>query len=323
MLLVMAALSVLGLMSLPGLKVQYLPSTEGRSLTVTYSYPYASAESVEAEATSLIEGALAGLRGVTDIRSSSSKGSGSVTVTFRKGTDMSSARFEVASAIRNIRDDLPSDLSYPTVAMSRSREQSSIVYQVNGNLPSREITKFLEEHVLWRLSSIGGVDRVDVDGDNPFQWTVVFDADKARSAGVTAEDIVNALRSQNIVHDIGTVKNEDGMISVLLSEEPQDGFATIPIKNADGRIIHLEDIADWKFEESLPSRYFRINGLNTVTLSIGLASSENLLSTASAVRSCMHELEASFPQGVSSMLAYDASEYVSGEISKVLKRTAF
>ena len=45
-LLVMAALSVLGLMSLPGLKVQYLPSTEGRSLTVTYSYPYASAESV-------------------------------------------------------------------------------------------------------------------------------------------------------------------------------------------------------------------------------------------------------------------------------------
>ena len=201
--------------------------------------------------------------------------------------------------------------------MSRSREQSSIVYQVNGNLPSREITKFLEEHVLWRLSSIGGVDRVDVDGDNPFQWTVVFDADKARSAGVTAEDIVNALRSQNIVHDIGTVKNEDGMVSVLLSEEPQDGFATIPIKNADGRIIHLEDIADWKFEESLPSRYFRINGLNTVTLSIGLASSENLLSTASAVRSCMHELEASFPQGVSSMLAYDASEYVSGEITKV------
>ena len=87
-LLVMAALSVLGLMSLPGLKVQYLPSTEGRSLTVTYSYPYASAESVESEATSLIEGALAGLRGVTDIRSSSSKGSGSVTVTFRKGTDM-------------------------------------------------------------------------------------------------------------------------------------------------------------------------------------------------------------------------------------------
>ena len=321
-LLVMAALSVVGLMSLPGLKVQYLPSTEGRSLTVTYSYPYASAESVEAEATSLIEGALAGLRGVTDIRSSSSKGSGSVTVTFRKGTDMSSARFEVASAIRNIRDDLPSDLSYPTVAMSRSREQSSIVYQVNGNLPSREITKFLEEHVLWRLSSIGGVDRIDVDGDNPFQWTVVFDADKARSAGVTAEDIVNALRSQNIVHDIGTVKNEDGMVSVLLSEEPQDGFATIPIKNADGRIIHLEDIADWKFEESLPSRYFRINGLNTVTLSIGLASSENLLSTASAVRSCMHELEASFPQGVSSMLAYDASEYVSGEITKVLERTA-
>ena len=121
MLLVMAALSVVGLMSLPGLKVQYLPSTEGRSLTVTYSYPYASAESVEAEATSLIEGALAGLRGVTDIRSSSSKGSGSVTVTFRKGTDMSSARFEVASAIRNIRDDLPSDLCHAVVGFANPR----------------------------------------------------------------------------------------------------------------------------------------------------------------------------------------------------------
>lgn len=319
--LLMAALSLVGLLSLPGLRVQYLPSTEGRSLTVTYSYPTASAETVESEATSRIEGVLAGLSGVTDVSSTSSNGSGRVSVTFRKGRDMTSARFEVASAIRNIRDDLPASLSYPKVSLSESRERSTMVYLVNGSLPSREIASYLREHAVWRLSSIRGVDRVDVSGDTPFQWTVEFDAAKARSAGITATDIAMALNSAHVVHEVGTARTEGGMMSVLLSEEPSEGFASIPVRNVEGRIVHLGDIAKWRFEESQPSSYFRINGLNTVTLSVGLASSDNLLSTASAVRSCMRGLEASFPQGISAMKAYDASEYVSGEISKVVRRT--
>ena len=90
------ALSLVGLAALPRLNIQYTPMTEGRTVYVSFYYPNASAEIIESEATSKIEGVLAGIRDVTDISSVSRKGSGSVSVKFRKGSDMDAARFEVA-----------------------------------------------------------------------------------------------------------------------------------------------------------------------------------------------------------------------------------
>ncbi len=111
----MVALSLVGLAALPRLNIQYTPMTEGRTVYVSFYYPNASAEIIESEATSKIEGVLAGIRDVTDISSVSRKGSGSVSVKFRKGSDMDAARFEVASAIRNVYPSLPDEVSYPGI----------------------------------------------------------------------------------------------------------------------------------------------------------------------------------------------------------------
>lgn len=321
--LIMAALSLVGLLSLPRLNVQYLPNNEGRSLSVAYSYPDASSEVVESEATSKIEGALAQLSSVTDISSISGKGAGRVSVSFRKGTDMAAARFEVASAIRNVRSSLPKSISYPVVSMSEGRSRSNLAYNVNGALPSSELASYLRDHVVGRLSSVPGVDRVDVSGGEPYQWTITFDADKAREAGVTSDDIAVAFNSYYGSSILGMAGSDSLRMRVMLREDSTEDFGAIPVKNSEGRVIHLADLATWRYEESEPSYYFRINGLNTVNLVVGISSTSNLLFTASAVRSTMEEIKKSFPPQISASLQYDASNYVSGEISRVLKRTLF
>ena len=100
--LLTVALALAGLALLPRVTLQYLPSVPEKGITVSFSYPGATPESAEAEVTSVLEGALSGIRGCRSVTSISRKGGGNVRLSFHKKTDMAAVRFEVASRIRNL-----------------------------------------------------------------------------------------------------------------------------------------------------------------------------------------------------------------------------
>ena len=319
--LIMVALSLIGVASLRRLNIQYTPTAEERTLTVSFNYPNASAETVEAEATSKLEGVLSGLDHVSGVSSTSSKGGGTIQVSFNKGTDMDAARFEAASAVRNIRSSLPREITYPTISRGSGESVSRVSYLVKGDIPSREISRYLNEHVLSPLAAVPGVDKVEIGGGVPFHWVITFDATKAASAGITADEIVSAFRSYYGSEVVGMARTGDGMMSVRLEEESGPDFGAVPVKNVGGEIIHLRDIATWRYEESLPTYYYRVNGLNTITMTAEIASSANLLTTAAAVRAKMNELRRGFPGEITASVAYDSSEYVQGELNRIYLRT--
>lgn len=318
----MVALSLVGIASLPRLNIQYSPAAVSREISVSFFYHNASAEIVESEVTSKIEGVLAGIRNVTDISSESAKGEGTVSVCFRKGTDMDAARFEVASAIRNIYSSFPDGVSYPDISRTGGGRSSRMSYLVKGEIPSREISDYVKEYVLGKLAAIPGVDKVNVYGSVPFQWVITFDADKVHSLGITADEIAAAFNSYYREDVIGLTESVDGMMTVRLKEASGEDFGAVPIKKVGERVYHLRDVASWRYEEALPSFYYRVNGLNTVTLSVDIASDANLLTVASAVRERMSELQKGFPAEITASLAYDSSEYVSAELHKIYVRTA-
>ena len=319
--LIMVALSLIGVASLRRLNIQYTPTAEERTLTVSFNYPNASAETVEAEATSKLEGVLSGLDHVSGVSSTSSKGGGTIQVSFNKGTDMDAARFEAASAVRNIRSSLPKEITYPTISRGSGESVSRVSYLVKGDIPSREISRYLNEHVLSPLAAVPGVDKVEIGGGVPFQWVITFDATKAASAGITADEIATAFRSYYGSEVVGMARTGDGMMSVRLEEENSPDFGAVPVKNVGGEIIHLRDIATWRYEESLPTYYYRVNGLNTITMTAEIASSANLLTTAAAVRAKMNELRRGFPGEITASVAYDSSEYVRDELNRIYLRT--
>ena len=111
------------------------------------------------------------------------------------------------------------------------------------------------------------------------------------------------------------------MMSVRLEEENSPDFGAVPVKNVGGEIIHLRDIATWRYEESVPTSYYRVNGLNTITMTAEIASSANLLTTAAAVRAKMDELRRGFPGEITASVAYDSSEYVRDELNRIYLRT--
>lgn len=323
-LLLMAVAAVLGLASVPMLNVQYSPSSPDNSIRVSYSWANASERVMEAEVTSKIEGILSGISNVSSVSSVSDKGSGSVTLNFRKKTDMASARFEVASCIRNIYGSLPEGVSYPSISLNArgERGRTALSYIIKSPLPSMEIEKFVLSGMISPLSSVDGVEKVSFWGATPYELEITFDSRMAETGGITADQVSSAFSSWFSSELLGMVVTGGEAVSLRLGSRRSGDIGDIPVANSNGRVVHLRDIATWKYKESLPSSYFRINGLNTVTLSVDVSPFTNFLKTTENVKLCMAELQRTFPDYITATLSYDSSEYISSELDKLYFRTA-
>lgn len=325
-LLVMGALLMVGVAMVPMLNLQYTPTPSPRNVNVSFSWYDAAPILVEQEVTSKIESALARIEGVRSINSISRKGGGNVNVGFKKGMKMDAARFEVASQIRYLYPSLPEGVSYPALSLAVSgRPESPILsYTINSRLTSQQIGEYLQKNMLMPLSRVDGVSSVDFSGVTPFEYIITFNPQSARIYGIQASDI-SAAFNQNMREDpIGLLEDIDGNNVLLkLSNVKQTSFENIPVKNVDGRIVTLGDIASVKYAEVVPSSYYRINGLNTINLNIFASPNSNVVTVAHAIKDEMKRLEEAFPPDFSAIMSYDASEYVEKELTRIFYRTFF
>ncbi len=321
--LLMAVAAVAGLGCFSMLKVQYTPSGQSRSITVRYNYSGASARTVEAEVTSKIEGVLSTIKECSSVSSLSSNGSGRVTVTVGRRDDIEAVRFEVASKIRNIYSSLPEGCSYPSISLNTSggRSRTAISWNIKSSLPPQQIARWVEEYALYPLSTVEGVNSVSFSGDTRYELVITFDADKAASAGISAADIRSAIAGHYGSEVIGTVRSGGNVFSVQLRSRSSEDPADIPVAVKEGRIIRLGELASMRYQEALPGSYYRINGLNTLSLRAEVSSDANLLAAVGGLKERMAELEAAMPEEISVSLGYDYSEYISDELDKIYFRT--
>lgn len=320
-LLVSAALAFFGLFSVRGLNLRYTPAPKNESLVVTVSLKDASPAVMEAEITSRLEAVLSGMKACREISSVSSKGYGRVNVELDKGTDVEAARFEASTLIAHLWPSLPEGTSYPVAATNRSGDGGgTLYYLLRSPLSSKYIASFATTHLVYPISSLKGVESVAVYGASPFGWVISFNPQRAEALGISGTDIVSAVQSAG-KEDIAGLLSENGRLTaVRLNEALCNNFEDIPVANSAGRIVRLGEIASAQYVETAPSLYMRFNGLNTVTMEVKIAGNANLIRTAASVREEMAALSESFPEEISAQLSYDPSEYVSGELEKILRR---
>lgn len=344
----MVALMVIGIGMIPMLNIQYTPSIKQKELGLSYYWYGASARVIEQEVTSKLEGVLASVKGIKEINSTTGKGWGEITLTIKKNENIDAIRFEAATQIKQLYSNLPKDLTYPVFSTTTSGEQEQTIlsYTLNADISTAHIQKYAEEHILPILSRIDGVNNVAIYGATPYEWEISFDPNKCAALGITAKEIADAINNYNKEDILGLTneKNNSGEIQqfrVLLANKPNDvsagntltppnentvtGYSmweNIPVTNSKGRIVLLRDIATAKYKEQLPRRYYRINGLNNINLNISAEKHVNTLELTAQIKNKMKELEASFPEGYSALVAYDASREIQKELNKIYIRTA-
>lgn len=323
--LVMMVFMVIGAAVLPMLNIQYSPQQKMQNLSVSFSYSDASPRVVETEATSIIEGALSSLKGVTDVSAYSYQGYGSINLSFKEGTDMESTRFAAATILRQIRQSLPEGVN-PTLGGSISGtenwDKNILNYTIYADMPADRIVDYAEKHIRTPLSRIDGVEDVSTSGASPFQWVVTFDPNSLRDAGLSPSDISNAFNQHFQNSIIGTSIQQDNMMLVRLRSTDLTGsFEEIPVGKVNGRMFTLGDFAKVTYQEQPPSSYSRINGQNTIGIYVSAQEGVNTIKVATAVKDKMAELEKSFPDNFSIRQTYDASESLKEEIHKIFFRS--
>jgi multidrug efflux pump subunit AcrB len=321
--LIMVVMMVVGIALAPLLKVQYTPGDRREGFSVSFGWPGVSTRIVEAEVTSKIEGVLNSIDGVVDISANTWKGGGRVWLGFKKGTRMDAARFEVATQVRQIYDMLPAGVSYPYIDMSISGSSSRdiIVYTINADLPPYLIVKWAEENLSPTLSRIEGVESVNLNGAIPFEWTVTFDADMARQAGITADEITTAVRTYSRDDIVGNFTDAGEVQTIRLVGAGRVELENIPIRRIDDRVWYLRDVATVRYSERLPQSYFRINGLNTVYLTFGAGEGINTIEVAGQIRQTIERLTPTLPQNYTLNLTYDSSDVLRQELRTILFRS--
>lgn len=326
-LLLAAVAAVIGLACFPRLKVQYTPTVASKNITVSFQYPGASARIVEAEVTSKIEGVLSMIRACSGISSVSQDGGGSVTLNVARRADLEAVRFEVASQIRNLYSRLPEGCSYPAISLNArgERTQTAITYNIRSALPSQEIADFAERELLYPLSTIGGVSNVSFYGQTPFEWVITFDADRAAASGISAADIRAAIADWYSEDQTGVLRSGGQAYGVRLRSAGADRdpsqWADIPVACRAGRIVRLGELATFRYQEAQPESYYRVNGLNVLTLSVEVSADANLIASVQAVKDKLAELRSAFPEEISVSVGYDYSKYIADELSKIYFRT--
>ena len=324
-------LSLVGIALVPLLPVKLSPSRDMPGLSVSFSMSGNSARVVETEVTSRLEGMLSRVNGIRNITSTSDNGSGYIRIELDRYADIDATRFEVSTLIRQLWSQLPDGVSYPLISTQRSDDNASrpfMTYTLNAPATPIVIQKYGEERIKPLLSALDGVYKVELSGATPMEWRIVYDNVQLESTGISVQDILDAITERYGREFLGICELEKGGTSewirfVRTTEGSTDGFvpSEIAVRSKDGSMIPLDRLVRVTRTEQEPTSYYRINGLNSIYLSITASETANQLALAEEVKKVVAEAEAVMPPGYEMHTGYDATEYISKELDTIWFRT--
>lgn len=324
-------LAIVGIALVPLLPVKLSPSRTLPSITVSYSMPHNAARVVEMEATSYLEAMLARVNGVNNMRSTSGNGWGRITIELDKHTSIDVARFEVSTIIRQTWAELPREVTYPYITVNRPDEDAArpfMTFTINSAATPIVIHRYTDNVIKTALSDIEGLYRIDVSGATPMEWQLEYDYRTLEVAGVTVNDIRQAISHYYATDYLGTAEVEvpgetTSWTRITLAPHIGEvGFdpTSIFVANNQGSLLRLDQLVKMHHVEREPSSYYRINGLNSIYLSLTAEESANQLGLSKQVMEKMQELEASLPSGYEVHVSYNATDYIHAELKKIYTR---
>lgn len=320
-----------GAIAIPTLPIAQFPELAPPTVSVNAFYQGASAEIVESAVTQPIEQALNGVEGMQYITSSSgSTGSASVTVTFDIDRDLDVAAIDVQNRISEVEGRLPNEVKAVGISVTKSGQNFVLAagaYAENDQYDSLFISNYLDRFVRDDLQRVPGVGSIIVFGERKYAMRLWLDPDRLAGRGITAGEVVNALREQNVqvaAGQIGAQPSRAGQqyqISVRAVgrlSEPNE-FDDIVLKRApDGTLVRLRDVGRTELGAENYTTDLRYKGRGAVGIGVTQLPTANSLQVYRDVSAEIERLSKQFPPGLKVEMAFDTTRVVSESISEVI-----
>ncbi|MGR4069702.1 efflux RND transporter permease subunit [Billgrantia sp. C5P2] len=331
-----AVLSILifiaGAITIPLLPVSEYPDVVPPTVQVRAVYPGANPKEIAETVATPLEEAITGVENLMYMKSvAGSDGVLAMTLTFRPGADPDEAQVQVQNRVSQALARLPEAVRRQGVTTDKQSPDLTMVPQLispDGRYDSTYLRNYAALHVRDELARLPGVGQAMLFGAGDYAMRVWIDPDRAAARGLTAGDVIAAIREQNVQVSAGqlgappTPTTSDFLISInaqgrLTTEEE---FGEIVVKaGGDGQITYLSDVARIELGAAEYSLRSLLDNQQAVAIGIFQAPGSNAIALSDAVREKMDELAERFPDGVEHTIVYDPTVFVRDSIKSVIK----
>lgn len=320
-----------GLVSLRALPISEYPDVVPPSVVVRAQYPGANPKVIAETVATPLEESINGVEGMLYMGSqATTDGVMTLTVTFKLGTDPDKAQQMVQNRVSQAEPRLPEEVRRLGLTTVKSTSDLTMVVHLvspNGRYDMNYLRNYTVLNVKDRLARIPGVGQVQTWGGGEYAMRAWLDPQKVAEHGLSAGDVVLAIRGQNVQAAAGVVGASPGLPGVDLQLsinaqgrlQSEEQFGDIIVKTgSNGAVTRLRDIARIELGAADYSLRSLLDNDQAVGTGVFQAPGSNALEISAAVRATMEELKKQMPEGVEYRIAYDPTQFVRASIESVV-----
>ncbi|GAB4468251.1 MAG: efflux RND transporter permease subunit [Burkholderiaceae bacterium] len=316
---------VIGVISYTRLAVREYPKIDEPVVSVTTTYPGASAEVVESQITKVLEDSLAGIEGVELMTSSSRAERSQIDVRFRITRDPDSAAADVRDKVARVRARLPDEVDEPVIAKVEADAFPIIWMAVTqGGRTPIEVSDYLARYVKPRLSVLPGAADVWIFGERRPAMRIEVDRDRLAGYRLTVQDVEDALRRQNVELPSGRIESAKREFNIVAATDLQtvQQFEDAIVANVNGYPVRLRDVATVRVGAVNERVIARFKGEPSINMGVVKQATGNPLDLSKAVRAEVAKINETLPPGMRITVVYDSSVFIEQSIKQVFTTVA-
>ncbi|GIQ76188.1 efflux RND transporter permease subunit [Bradyrhizobium sp. RD5-C2] len=325
-------ITIAGALALMQIPVAQFPDIVPPQVTVSAVFPGASAEVVESSVAQPLEAQVVGVDKMLYMKSTSGNdGSYTLTVSFALGTDPDINTVNVNNRVQSALAQLPTEVQAQGLTVQKKSSavlQFIVLYSKSGEQDPLFITNYAIINVLDAISRTPGVGQASLFAKLNYSMRIWFDTQRLTSLNLAPSDVIAAIRAQSVQAPVGRIGarpiSDDQQFQFNVQTQGRlttsKQFGDIVLRaNPDGSVLRIRDVATVEIGAQNSDSESRIDGNPGVPMGIYLAPGANAVTTAKAVQATLAKLSERFPPGLTYLVQYDSTTFVSDTIKEVMK----
>jgi len=295
---IFSVLVILGITCYTNLNYELIPKLSFPSLSITTTYPGASANEVESSVSKKLEDALSSLENVKSMQTTSQEGLSSITIELESSADANLAVQDAQRKINAMAANLPTGVKSPSINKFSSDEMPVIKFGVTAKIAPTKLYLLTDNQIKSQLSKIKGVGQVSLVGGNEREIKINIDKNKLDAYKISISQVYNAIYNANIEMPTGKIESNVKQYTVRLLGKIKslDEFRNITVsRTVSGSSIKLSDIAEIVDGIAEQTNLNKINGKNSIGVSIQKQTDANTVDVCKRVKEQLKLIENQYP----------------------------
>lgn len=308
------AFIIFGLYALSQIGIERMPNVDVPVVMIRTELDGASPAIIDNDVTDVLEARINTIESIKDISSSSYEGKSIITVEFELDRDIDNAAADVRGKASMVQSKLPDDAESPQIDKFNidDRPVMFIAVENKGNVEKKIVSQYVDKIALERLQTVQGVGGAETSGFQEREIRVWVDPDKLESRDLTALEVKTAIESKHVELPAGRIETGPQEYGIRLNGEYEsvEQLAMLPVKNVNGAVVRLGDVA--RIEDGFEDRrnVAILNGQETILIQIRKQRGANEVKISEGVRKRLEELNRTAPEGLSLTVVQDNSTYI-------------